>query len=97
MCGGRGAMWRERGSNFYVSLTRRARVSSSRFSLCPARPDRPLWTGDGLGASDTVLGLAGRKEPLGRAAGNENLSGAPQIPLGDEGWRCSKEYPFRGV
>jgi hypothetical protein len=53
------------------------------FSLFPVFPVRPLWSGDGLGAPDTVLDRAGRKEALGDAAGNENLSDAPQIPLGD--------------
>jgi hypothetical protein len=33
-------------------------------------------------APDTVLDHAGRKEALGRVTGNENLFGAPQIPLG---------------
>jgi hypothetical protein len=58
------------------------RVSSPRFSLCLACPKRPLCSGDGLGAPDTVLGRAGRKGPLGRAAGNEILSDVPQTSLG---------------
>jgi hypothetical protein len=64
------------------SLTRRSHHSSHRISLCPACPENPLWSGDGLGASDTGLGCARRKGPLGRAAGNKILSDAPQIPLG---------------
>jgi hypothetical protein len=52
--------------------------------LCPACPVRPMWNGDGLGASDTVSGRA-----LGDAAGTYFLSGAPN-PFGGRGWRCSK-------
>jgi hypothetical protein len=36
-----------------------------------------------FGMPDTVLGRAGQKVPLGRAAGNDFLSGALQILLGD--------------
>jgi hypothetical protein len=66
MRGGLGAMWREGhdlagvGDDFFsVPLTGRPRVASPRFSLCPACPERPLCSGDGLGAPDTVSGRAG--------------------------------------
>jgi hypothetical protein len=55
--------------------------SPHRFSLCPASTERPLWSGNGLGAMDTVFDRAGRKEALGRAAGFKILSGASQILL----------------
>jgi hypothetical protein len=35
--------------------------------LCPAYPKRPLYSGNGLGAPDTLLGHAGQKESLERA------------------------------
>jgi hypothetical protein len=38
--------------------------------------------GDGLGASDAVLGRVGPKMPLGRTTGGGKASGVPQIPLG---------------
>jgi hypothetical protein len=52
-----------------VSLTRQSRHASRRFSLCPAFPERPLCSGDGLEAPDTELDRAGQKEALGHAAG----------------------------
>jgi hypothetical protein len=64
-------------------LTRRSRHSSPRFSLCPASPEHPMCSGDGLGAPDTVLGQAEQKEALGHAAANVFSSGATQIPFGD--------------
>jgi hypothetical protein len=81
MRGGRAATWRERGSSFYVSLTRQTCVFSPRFSLCPARPERPLGSGDMLGASDTVLDCVGQKEALRHVARNEILFHALQIFL----------------
>ncbi|KAK1628140.1 hypothetical protein QYE76_002455 [Lolium multiflorum] len=51
-----------------VRLTLRARVSSPRFSLCSACPERPLWGGDGLGAPNTVSDNAGQKTGLEDAA-----------------------------
>jgi hypothetical protein len=57
-----------------VPLTRRNRHSPPRFSLCPARPEHPLCSGDGLGTPDTVLGRAGRNEALERATENDFLS-----------------------
>jgi hypothetical protein len=80
-CGGRGAMWRE-GVKFLCVSEVSGLLLPPRFSL--ARPQRSLWTGDGLGASNTVLGCVGRKEALGRATGNEKNSGAPQKPLEDD-------------
>jgi hypothetical protein len=65
-----------------VSMTRQARHSPARFLLCSARPKHPLWSGDGFGASDTVLDRDGRKEALKRVTGAEKISGAPQIFLG---------------
>ena len=53
-----------------ASLTSRSRASRFVFSFCPARPERPLWRRDGLGAPDSLLGRAGRKGLLGRAAGS---------------------------
>jgi hypothetical protein len=79
-------MWREmpdvagEGVDF---LRAAAHVSAPRFSLCLARPERPLWSGDRLGTLDAVLSRAERKEDLGLAARNEILFGAPQISLGD--------------
>jgi hypothetical protein len=61
----------------------RARHSPPRFSLCSTCSGRPMWTGDGFGALDTVLGRAGRKEVLGHAAGNKKMSGVPKKLLGD--------------
>jgi hypothetical protein len=61
-------MWRD-WLNFNVSMTRRPRHSPPRFSLYPARPECPLWSGDGLGASGTILGRAGQKERSGRGNG----------------------------
>jgi hypothetical protein len=69
------------GRIFPVPLTRRARVASPRFSVCPASLERPLCSEDGLGAPDTVSGRVGQKEALGDVAENVFLSGAPQIPL----------------
>jgi hypothetical protein len=77
---------------FNVPLTGRPRHSPPRFSLCQACPKRPLWSGDGLGAPDTVSGRAGQNTALGDAAENVFSSGAPQIPLGGGlggDWRCS--------
>jgi hypothetical protein len=53
------------GQIFSVPLTRRARIASPAFSVCPASPERPLCSGDGLGTSDTVLGYVGKKKTLG--------------------------------
>jgi hypothetical protein len=64
------------------SLMRLSRHSMPRISLCLACPEHPLCSGDGLVAPDTVLDRAGRKGHLGHAAGNDFLSGAPQISLG---------------
>jgi hypothetical protein len=61
----------------------RARVASSRFSLCSACPERSLWGGDGLETLDTVSGRPGQKEASGDVDENVFLSDAPQIPLGE--------------
>jgi hypothetical protein len=53
----------------HVSMMHRARNSRLVSALCLARPKRPLWSGDDLGAPDTVLGHAGWKRTLGRANG----------------------------
>jgi hypothetical protein len=82
MRGGGGAMWRERGSNFYVPLTCWVRVSYPRFSLCPTRPERPLCSDDELGAGHRIRPCR-LERAFGPAAWNEILSGALQIPLGD--------------
>jgi hypothetical protein len=58
------------GRIFSVPLTRRAHVASPRFSVCSAFLERPLCSGDRLGAPDTVSARAGQKTALGNAAGN---------------------------
>jgi hypothetical protein len=50
--------------------------------LCPACPEHPLCSGDGLGAPDTILVHAGQKEALEHVAGNVFTSGAVEISLG---------------
>jgi hypothetical protein len=63
-------------------MTRRAchpRLASRR----PARLERPLWTGDGLGPPDTVLVRAGQKEALWLATEAKNMFDASQHPLED--------------
>jgi hypothetical protein len=83
-----GWLWRERrdvvggGGIFYLSMTCRSRHSPPRFSLCPVRPERPLWTGDGFGTPNTALCRAEWKKVLERAVENEKLSDPPQISLG---------------
>jgi hypothetical protein len=62
--------------NFNRSMTRRARHSPPRFSLCPARPKRPLWNGNGLEAPDSAMGRAGKKKRLKRATETEKMVGA---------------------
>jgi hypothetical protein len=51
------------------------------FRSVPTRLKGPLWSGDGLGTPDIVLGHVGRKDPLGRTAKGVKLVG--QIALGD--------------
>jgi hypothetical protein len=50
--------------------------------LCSAHPQHPLCSGDGFRVSNSVLGRAGPKRPLGRTTGWGRTSGASQIPLG---------------
>ena len=66
-----------------MRLTRRARASPRGYAFCPARPERPLWRRDGLGAPDILLGRAGRKGLLGRATGSAKMSDAPKKAIGD--------------
>jgi hypothetical protein len=66
---------------FFVSLTRLVRHSPRAKLLGLARPQRALWSGDGLGAQDTLLGYAGPKNSLGHAGLGVFLSDVPQQPL----------------
>jgi hypothetical protein len=65
-----------------VSMTRQARHSPFRFSLCLARPERSLWSGDSLGASDTRLDRVGQKGHFERATGPKKCPTPPRY-LGD--------------
>jgi hypothetical protein len=42
-----------------------------------------MWSEDGLGTPDSVLGRAGWKDALRRLTGDENMFVAPQKPLED--------------
>jgi hypothetical protein len=57
-----GAGFGGNGRRFFTEpLTRRARVGSPRFSLCPACPKRPLCSGDGLRAWTPYLTVPNKK------------------------------------
>jgi hypothetical protein len=47
--------------------------------VCLASPERPLCSGDGLGASDTVSDCTGQKEALGDTAGNFFCPARPNL------------------
>jgi hypothetical protein len=42
-----------------VSMTRQTRHSRLVSAFCPVRPQHPMWSGDGFGAPDTILGRVG--------------------------------------
>jgi hypothetical protein len=67
----------------HVSMTCQARHSLLVFTLCPAHPQRPLWSRDCLRVPDTVLDRAGRKGHLRRVTGACYMPDAPQKALGD--------------
>jgi hypothetical protein len=78
--------------NLNGSMMCPARHSPPCFSLCLACPERPLWSGDGLEASDTVSGRAGQKEALADRAGNVFFSVCPKSlwkMFWKTDWRCS--------
>jgi hypothetical protein len=66
-----------------VWMTMVARHSNPGLSFHLTPQKRPLCSGDGFWAPDTVLGCVGPKKALGRATGDGETSGVPQIDLGD--------------
>jgi hypothetical protein len=65
-----------------TSRTHQARVSSLRFSLCPMCPERPLCSGDRLGALNTVLGRRTEGD-FGARGWKRNFVQHTQNPFGD--------------